>query len=199
MIILGITGQTGAGKTTLLSAVHQLKGESLDCDALYWYLLQTDTALCKQLQEAFGDICNPSGEIDRKKLGKQVFASPEKLLQLNKITHPIILKKVDEFIEKYKKQQVKLFAIDAIALFESGLDKKCHQTIAVTASESIRIERIMLRDDISKEYAQNRVKAQKDNQFYQENSDFVLENLFPNQEDFLKYTTKFLDNILKEI
>lgn len=198
MIIVGITGQTGAGKTTLLQGIQQLHGDILDCDALYWNLLAEDKALQRCLKETFGDISSESGEIDRKKLGAKVFSNPEKLKQLNAITHPIILNKIEEWLELCKKKGYTIVGIDAIALIESGLNEKCDYTLAVLAPESTRIARIMARDSISEDYARTRIKAQQAETFYKENSDFLLENNYAKQEEFSKYTQDFLENLLKK-
>ena len=67
-------------------------------------------------------------------------------------------------------------AIDAIALFESGLDAFCDITVAVTAPEDMRIRRLMERDGISREYAQKRIAAQHTNDWYQEKCTYTLDN-----------------------
>lgn len=196
MIVLGVTGQTGSGKTTLLKAITSLGGITLDCDALYWRLLREEKELGIKLIQQFGDICDDKGAIDRKKLGNEVFSSPEKLQHLNEITHPIILKKVDEIVEESRKNGHTLLAIDAIALVESGLSEKCTHVIAVVSDKGTRMGRIQKRDSISEEYAKKRVESQKNDQFYKENSDFCLENNFKKQEEFLEYAQRFLQKIL---
>ena len=69
--------------------------------------------------------------------------------------------------------------IDAIALFESGEDKLCDFTVAVTAPEDIRLERIMARDKISREKALERINAQKDESFFTKQADFIIWNYPP--------------------
>ena len=69
-----------------------------------------------------------------------------------------------------------LAAIDAIALLESGMAKRCHVTVAVTAPEEARIARIMARDGIGRDYARARIQAQPSNEYFSENCDYTLEN-----------------------
>ena len=69
MTVIGITGPTGAGKTTALRELEKLGGCVLDTDALYHELLESDTALQRELRERFGDMTGEDGRFDRKKLG----------------------------------------------------------------------------------------------------------------------------------
>lgn len=186
-MILGVTGQTGAGKTTVLEAVEMLGGFVIDCDALYWNLLQENQKLVAQLTEEFHDISHHDGGIDRKKLGTQVFGAPEKLERLNAITHPYVIEKVTILVEDAKKKGYTIIAVDAIALIESGLHQKCDKVISVVAKKETRVSRIMKRDGITQEYALNRVNAQQEESFYKKNSDFVLENDFSDKDVFLEY------------
>ena len=72
--------------------------------------------------------------------------------------------------------QTTLAAIDAIGLFEGGLAELCDVTVAVTAPEEIRVQRLMKRDGISEEYARARITAQHDDAWFREHCDYVLEN-----------------------
>lgn len=186
-MILGITGQTGAGKTTVLEVVEMLGGFVIDCDALYWKLLQENQALVAALTHEFHDISDHLGSIDRKKLGAQVFGFPEKLEQLNAITHPYVIEKVMALVEDAKKKGYTIIAVDGITLIESGLHHKCDKVISVVAEQETRVSRIMERDGITQEYALNRVNAQQNETFYKENSDFVLENNSSDRDVFLEY------------
>lgn len=199
MVVLGITGQTGAGKTTLLDSVVSLGGQVIDCDALYWELLATDLKMRKEILEYFPEVISEKGEIDRKKLGEVVFSDELKLEILNGITHPVVLRKVDEIINIARKNGCQLVSIDAIALIESGLNSKCDRVIAVIASEPKRISRILKRDSISEEYAEKRVKAQKNEMFFRENADEVVENEFENKKLFLEYSIDFMRNLVYTI
>ena len=67
-------------------------------------------------------------------------------------------------------------AIDAIALIESGIAEKCSAVIGVISEKEKRIERIMQRDNISREYAQKRVDAQKDNAYFETECDKIIRN-----------------------
>ena len=170
-LIIGITGGTGCGKTTLLKVIAEHGGLILDCDAIYHELLAADTALLAAIESRFpGTVEN--GVLQRKKLGSIVFSDEKALEDLNKITHGAIKAEVLRRLA----QQPKLAAIDAIALFEGGLAELCDVTVAVTAPEEVRVQRLMKRDSITEDYARSRIAAQHQEEWFQERCTCILEN-----------------------
>lgn len=170
-MILGITGGSGCGKTTLLNVIREMGGMVLDCDAIYHELLTRDEALLSAIAARFPGTVE-QGVLQRKALGRIVFADPAALQDLNTITHVAVRREV----ERRLAEQPKLAAIDAIALFEGGLAALCDVTVAVTAPVEIRVQRLMARDGISESYARSRIAAQHDTQWFQKNCDYILEN-----------------------
>lgn len=170
-MILGITGGTGSGKTTLLNIIKELGGLVLDCDAIYHRLLQTDPALLKAIEKRFpGTVEN--GSLQRKKLGALVFSNAAALADLNQITHTAVKKAVAQQLEA----KPALAAIDAIALFESGLADLCDITVAVTAPEELRVRRLMKRDGVEEAYARSRISAQRPQEEFVKLCDYHLVN-----------------------
>ena len=170
-MIIGITGGTGCGKTTLLKTIAEKGGLILDCDAIYHELLATDISLLNAIETRFpGTVEN--GTLQRKKLGAIVFSDEKALKDLNKITHRAIKAEVLRRLA----HKPKLAAIDAIGLFEGGLAELCDTTVAVTAPEEVRIQRLMLRDNISEDYARTRIAAQHPESWFREHCDCTLEN-----------------------
>ena len=185
-MILGITGGTGCGKTTLLNYVAERGGLILDCDAIYHALLRTDPALLSAIEERFpGTVEN--GVLQRKKLGNLVFSDEDTLKELNRITHGAVKAEVLRRLAG----KPELAAIDAIALFEGGLAELCDVTVAVTAPEEARIQRLMARDGIGRDYAKRRIAAQHSDEWFREKCDCCLENK-GTQEDFQKTFLAFL-------
>lgn len=168
-MIIGITGGTGCGKTTLLAELEKLGAQILDCDKIYHELLKTDESLLGAIAKRFpGTVEN--GGLLRKKLGEIVFADPSALAALNQLTHAAVKAEV------LRRMEGELVAIDAIALFESGLAGLCDVTVAVTAPTRQRIARLMEREGITGEYAQSRIAAQRDNDYFRQKCDYTLEN-----------------------
>ena len=170
-MIIGITGGTGCGKTTLLNLIAECGGLILDCDAIYHELLISDKEMLSAIDTRFpGTVEN--GALNRKKLGSIVFADSNALQDLNRITHSAVKTEVLRRLESAPK----LAAIDAIGLFEGGLAELCDVTVAVTAPEEMRVQRLMLRDNISEEYARSRIRAQHSEAWFRERCDYVLSN-----------------------
>ena len=187
-MILGITGGTGCGKTTLLQLIRQRGGLVLDCDEIYHQLLISDRALLEALHQRFPQAFS-DGSFDRKKLGGIVFADAQALEDLNTITHSAVRQEVERRLE----DAPPLAAIDAIGLFESGLNRLCDLTVAVTAPEEIRVQRLVQRDGISPEYARSRIAAQPSARWFAQRCDAVLENN-GTAEEFQKKSIAFLDS-----
>ena len=188
-MILGITGGTGCGKTTLLNCIAEQGGLILDCDAIYHELLRTDPTLLSAIGARFpGTVEN--GVLQRKKLGNLVFSDDKALSDLNAITHGAVKTEVLRRLEG----KPSLAAIDAIGLFEGELAELCDVTVAVTAPEENRIRRLMVRDNISREYAKSRIDAQKTADWFRTKCDFCLDN-DGTREDFQKCCLAFLQRL----
>ena len=188
-MILGITGGTGCGKTTLLNCIAEQGGLILDCDAIYPELLRTDPTLLSAIGARFpGTVEN--GVLQRKKLGNLVFSDDKALSDLNAITHGAVKTEVLRRLEG----KPSLAAIDAIGLFEGELAELCDVTVAVTAPEEDRIRRLMVRDNISREYAKSRIDAQKTADWFRTKCDFCLNN-DGTREDFQKCCLAFLQRL----
>lgn len=188
-MILGITGGTGCGKTTLLNCITVRGGLLLDCDAIYHELLKTDKALNTAIEARFPGTYE-DGILNRKKLGAIVFSDSGSLLDLNAITHAAICQEVTRRLET----RPALAAIDAVALFESGLSRLCDITIAVTAPEADRIQRLIQRDGITEQYARSRIAAQPSPEWFAQRADYVLENN-DTFEAFERKCAEFVDSL----
>jgi len=194
--IIGITGGTGAGKTAALRAIKSLGALTLDCDAIYHSILSDNAELKSELGCRFIGVLQ-NGDIDRKRLGEIVFNDPSALLELNGITHKYISEEIERRISKWMDDGGKVVAIDAIALIESGISKKCDTVIGITAPVPVRISRIMGRDKITREQAQLRIDAQKPDSFYKENCDHLLESNCKSPAEFEKKCKEFFYKLIQ--
>ena len=197
MQVIGITGGSGCGKTTVLRELETRGAMVVDADAVYHELLETDRGLLESLKAAFPEAVSETGEgiglkLDRKKLGRIVFQDEEALLTLNRITHLSIGKEIRRRLQDWAMNGGELAAIDAIALHSSGEAAICDWTLAVTAPEETRIRRIMDRDGISREAAQQRICAQLGNEDFIELCDETIVN-----DGDLKMLSCRLNNILE--
>ena len=199
MKILGITGPTGAGKTTALNVLTSLGACILDADAVYHDLLEQSRALREALTGRFGDICDETGKIDRKKLGGVVFTDPAALADLNGITHRFMEAELDRRLREAEQKGRPAAAIDAIALLESGFGAKCDATVAVVAPAELRVRRIMARDGISEQYARLRISAQKPDEYYRGKCDCELNNGAETAEAFQQEAREFFERLVEAV
>ena len=189
-MIIGITGGTGCGKTTALQAIEQLGGMVIDCDQVYHDLLRTDTTMLRAIENRFPGTVK-DGVLDRKALAAIVFTDEQALHDLNTITHGAVKSKVLEMLAA----KPGFAAIDAIGLFEGGLHTLCDVTVAVTAPEDVRVQRLMERDHITRQQADLRINAQQNQKYFAKKCDYVLENT-GTQADFQEKCLAFFQNLL---
>ena len=194
LTILGITGGTGCGKTTALRTLEELGALIIDCDAVYHGLLIENKEMLAEIDSAFPGVVI-DGVLDRKALGAVVFSDTEALARLNGITHSYVGREIDRLLESWALSGGRLAAIDAIELFGGNLARRCKATFAVLADRDKRIERIMARDGITREYAALRVDAQKPDSYFEEKCDYILKNNSTEEEFREKCRSKFLEVI----
>ena len=186
--IIGLTGGIGSGKSAVaqLFITHGVPVYIADVEAKK--LMQSQTIL-KKIKIIFGDSVFDDKKINRAKLAAIVFKEPEKLAQLNAIIHPAVH---EHFINWVKKHRDYPYIIKEVAiLFETGGEKYCDKVITVVAPASLRLQRVIKRDNATEEA----VLARMNNQWTDEQrilkSDFVIENI-----DF-EQTKQEVDEILK--
>ena len=195
-IVLGLTGGTGAGKTSALNAIRELGGEIIDCDAVYHEMLDHDQELRNTINATFPGVFGPDGKLNRQKLGQEVFAKKERLDKLNAIVFRFLIPELERRMDNIPDG---LYAIDAINLIESGLDRLCDRTIAVTAPTELRVRRIMARDNITEQYARLRISAQKPDEFYRGKCDLELNNAADTPEKFQREAKKFFERLVEAL
>ena len=176
MLVVGLTGNIGCGKSSL-SDIFRAQGiKIIDADIIARQIYE-DEKLLRKVYETFGnDIKNEDGSLNRKALGRIVFSDDEKLIQLNKLTHPVIRQKVSDEIEEYKSQNEEIVILDAALLVESDYLNFIDKLLVVTCKENIQIERIIARDNCSIEEALGRIKSQMSQENKVKYADYVIDN-----------------------
>ena len=196
LFIIGITGGSGAGKTAVLRALKSFGALTLDCDAIYHGLLADNAELKAELGFHFTGVLR-HGKIDRKRLGAIVFNDPSALNKLNTITHKYISAQIEQRLSEWAALGGKVAAIDAIALIESGTSEKCDIVVGVVAPRESRISRIISRDKITQEQAEMRINAQKPDDYFKENCDYLLESIYNKPAEFEKKAKDFFAKLLQ--
>lgn len=176
MKIIGICGTSGSGKSTVCSILEHHGVAVLDCDKIYHELTGAPSDCLRAIGKAFGDDLIREGKLDRAALRPIVFSDPEKLHDLNQLTHRFVLEELSSKLDKLRTKGQKICAIDAPLFFEAGLDTWCDVVCAVISPEEEQIQRICKRDGITKEDAKERVAKQIPSSVLREKVDVVIEN-----------------------
>lgn len=185
--LIGLTGQSGAGKGYVAQKLADKGFHIIDCDEVVNHIYDSNPALCSQLADAFGPSVIKNNTVDKKELGSIVFRDKEKLEKLNAIVHPHVMKAC-------KALAVFPAVLDAAQLFEAGAQTDCYKVIAVTSPKDIRLKRITERDHITQEQAMMRINAQLSEQYYIDNSDYIIDN--NDNQDIDKQIENILEVIL---
>ena len=174
--IIGVTGITGSGKSTVAGILKEHGGFVISADDLAHEAIKKGQDAYKKIVEVFGEsMLMLDGEINRKSLGALVFGEENKnnLSYLESIIHPFVLDKTRELVRSCKNQ---FAVIDAPLLIESGLDEQCGDVWLITASDEIRISRIMARDGVDKAIAEKRLKSRQNEENLIKRADVVITN-----------------------
>lgn len=197
LTVIGITGGTGCGKTTALNVLRAKGAMILDCDEIYHALTVSSEPMRRELTARFGPVYQ-GNTLDRKALGAIVFSDPAALRDLNAITHRYVVDELTRQLREYAINGGTLAAIDAIGLLEIEYGKKTAFNVAVTAPTADRVRRLMQREGISREYALQRIGAQKSNEYFAAHCDYALENTGTLAE-FEEKCNKFFTEVLKNV
>lgn len=176
MLILGLTGNIGCGKSSLSAIFIEENIDIVDADIIARQIYD-DEKLLKKVYDTFGDdIKNHDGSLNRKALGRIVFNDDKKLIQLNKLTHPVIRQNVSNQVDEYKNQNKKIIILDAALLVESDYLNFVDKLLVVTCNEDIQVERIKNRDNCSTEEALSRIKSQMSQENKAKYADYIIDN-----------------------
>jgi len=175
MLKIGITGNIGSGKTTISKIFEVLGIPVFYADDEAKKVMVNDAILIDELKQAFGaESYFEDGSLNRKYIAGIVFNNPAELEKLNAIVHPATFRAFDNWLKQVK--DVPYILKEAALLFESDSYKLCDQTIMVTAPLELRIERVMLRDDLSKDEILKREARQFSEEKKLGLANFVIKN-----------------------
>ena len=178
MLLIGVTGGIACGKTEV-SKVFQRKGAIiLSGDQIGKEVIEKNKGVLKDLVKTFGkEILNKNQALNRRKLGKVVFASKESKDKLNKIIHPYLLKELRKRIEDLKKENFEgVVAIDAALIVEWGLQKELDCLIFVESKREDKIKRLQKQKEYSRKEVLDRIKSQLPEITKKRLADFVIKN-----------------------
>lgn len=160
-VVIGLTGGIGCGKTEVAKIFQHLGAKIIDADAIGKSVVETLPNVLKEIVKVFGrKFVNKNGTLKRKELGAYVFADEEKKIQLNRIVHPHLFKRVQQEIEGAQKAGNKIIVVDAALIYETGIENIFDKVVVVNSDLKNRIERIKQRDQLTEDEISHRMAAQ---------------------------------------
>src|ERR1041385_5290458 len=177
MLRVGLTGSIGVGKSFVASVFVELGCHVLDADQTAREVVMPGTPGLNALTEAFGEeILNTDGTLDRKRLGALIFADQSQRQRLNQILHPFIIARQDEILREWETRDPGgIGIVDAALMIESGGYRRFDKLIVVHCRPEVQLERLMLRDQLSREEAQRRIASQMPQEEKQRFADYLID------------------------
>jgi dephospho-CoA kinase len=179
MLVVALTGGIGSGKSTVGQIFAQLGATVIDSDQLARDVIERGSIGFNEVIAKFGDEILKNGEIDRQILASLIFKDPAKRSELEQITHPLIRKAFAKVVSSALPDSIVINQIPL--LVESNHDYKFDHIITVSASESIRSERLIKRG-LTNEQIKQRMQAQATDQMREDIADSVIVNEKSEQE-----------------
>ena len=194
MLVVALTGGIGSGKSTVGQIFAQLGATVIDSDQLARDVIERGSIGFNEVVTKFGDEILKNGEIDRQILASLVFKDPTKRAELEQITHPLIRKAFTKVVSSASPDSIVINQIPL--LVESNHDYKFDHIITVSASESIRSERLIKRG-LTNDQIKQRMGAQATDQMREDIADSVIINE-KNEQELTDQVEKIWEQLLSK-
>jgi dephospho-CoA kinase len=193
---IGLTGGIASGKTTVCDLFKELSVEIIDADVISHELSKKGGAAFEEIIEAFEDeIIGDDGELDRKKLRSIVFNDNTKKKMLERIIHPKVLLSINE---KIKASQSDYLIISVPLMIETGMNAMMDRVLLIDCNVETQIERIIQRDQTSREEAIKIIESQASIESKRELSDDRIINNNETSIEELRLKVKEMNDFYKK-
>lgn len=191
MLLIGLTGGIGSGKTFISKIINSYKKFKIfDSDFEAKKIIKNNPEVINSIKNSFGPLAYVKNNLNKKYISEVVFSDLKKLKLLNQIVHP----KVFEALEIYKsKNSDKIIIIESALLFESGMYINNDINILVVSPIELRLDRIIKRDNITREKAKQIINSQWKDSKKINLADFIIENINKLETEMV------LKNLIKDI
>src|SRR6266566_1315248 len=177
MLRVGLTGSIGVGKSFVAGVLAELGCNVLDADRTAREVVEPGSPGLRAVAESFGDeVIREDGTLNRERLGSVIFATEEKRALLNSILHPYIISRQDAFLREWEATDPKgIGVVDAALMIESGGYKRFDKLIVVHCAPDKQLQRVMARNNLSREEAEQRIQAQMPQEEKKQFADYLID------------------------
>jgi dephospho-CoA kinase len=177
MLRVGLTGSIAVGKSFVASTFVKLGCRVLDADATAREVVAPGSKGLRLVAEAFGDeVLLADGSLNRAQLGEIVFADEAQRKLLNSILHPLIIDAQDEWLREREREEPRgVVVIDAALMIETGSFRRFDKLVVVYCRAEVQIERLMSRNNLTREEAVRRIDAQMSQEEKMRHADFLID------------------------
>ena len=175
MKIIGLTGGIGSGKSSVLEIFKKIGISTYNADESAKKLISSDKKIIYLIKQLFGEDIYDKNELNSKLVSKIVFNDKEKLKSLNSIIHPAVAIDFDNFCFKHRDETY--IVKEAAIIFETKTENLFNKIIYVKAPKEIRVDRVMQRDNLSRDDVLNRIQNQINETSIIDKCDFIIDNI----------------------
>lgn len=173
---LGVTGGIGSGKSYVSSSLRLRGIPVFDSDSEAKKLMLEDRVIVSSLKNLLGNDVYIAGNLNKPLLASYIFSSPENALKVNSIVHPRVKQAFLRWADECFMRGCNVVAIESAILFEAGFDDIVDSVVMINAPLEIRISRVMLRDNVTRDKVMERINSQMPDEEKMLKSDFIIVN-----------------------
>lgn len=178
MYIIGLTGGISCGKSAVAETLRRYcHATTLDIDKVTRLLLEPGGELFNIYVRHFGDyIVTSEGVLNKKLIGEIIFNHPDERAWINSVAHPLLLNKARDFLVECSEVGARLVVLEVPLLFEAGWENLFDEIWAVYTTPGMQLQRLMKRDNLTKQQALSRINAQMSNKDIRKLADVKIKN-----------------------
>ena len=137
---IAITGSIGSGKSLFAGFIQEKGYTVINADNVSKEILASDSEVKKKVKETFGESSFTGNEINLKYLAEKVFSSPENVLRINSILHPLVVEKINKMMDNELLNNEKVF-VEAALIYEANMENMFDLVVLITANQEVRYKR----------------------------------------------------------
>jgi len=173
MLVIGLTGGIGTGKSAAAERFAEHGIPVFNADTCVHRLYEGEAVA--PIETAFPGVVK-DGRIDRKLLSEKIAGSPERLLRLERIVHPLVVAAELDFLRAAEKDGAPLAVLEIPLLFETGADSRVDVTVVTSAPQEVQRARVLSRPGMTAEKLEHLLARQLPDAERRARADYVVDS-----------------------